>query len=437
MAFKSITVRNVMFLFLILTPIFHLMGCDEEGDTGSTAECSECSNAACPVGAMGWSFTAMESTEGTDGIVSPVPSTGDFDTAVAAVFSKYTYLKAPNGSKIYFLAESLVSNEQLIRARRIMKHYLANVPNSTYGIDKTAVANALATNKAALFYFNDVNTYETQAENLNDTNFKWQDLRADESPIDGSKEWMAGSPRDASFEEILHLTQDYGIKTALPAFQTAIESVTNQHVALKQFTGWEGLETASYPQEYFALIYDVYIGQWPINKQNDDCTSAANCKVTNGSYPYSTHDAVKTNDASGYALITGFLPDHLAYTVRLSSDFSGTFYMYYKADTEYTWRSQYMKKVRLMGSNNSNIEGNSMNNQLRGNAGNNILNGEGGTDLAIFSGVRADYTITVVSPTEVTVKDNGSNQDGTDTLKNMEKIQFSDGRVVISTLTSP
>ncbi|MDQ0821165.1 Ca2+-binding RTX toxin-like protein [Arthrobacter sp. V4I6] len=63
-----------------------------------------------------------------------------------------------------------------------------------------------------------------------------------------------------------------------------------------------------------------------------------------------------------------------------------------------------------------------------------ILTGSGGTDTAVFSDVRANYTVTTTpvdaalgSPGSVTtVVHNGAGIDGTDTLRNVEVLQFSD-----------
>lgn len=73
------------------------------------------------------------------------------------------------------------------------------------------------------------------------------------------------------------------------------------------------------------------------------------------------------------------------------------------------------------GSGNDQIRGNSGNNTLRGNGGNDTIDGGLGIDTVVFSGNRSAYTITwngqigtVVGP------------DGTDTITNVEFLQFAD-----------
>ncbi|GAB5438395.1 CHRD domain-containing protein [Falsiruegeria mediterranea] len=62
------------------------------------------------------------------------------------------------------------------------------------------------------------------------------------------------------------------------------------------------------------------------------------------------------------------------------------------------------------------------NDRMKGGAGNDTINGGAGSDFAIFSGDRADYTITRTSSTEVTV----DGLDGTDSLINVQYFVFDD-----------
>ena len=69
------------------------------------------------------------------------------------------------------------------------------------------------------------------------------------------------------------------------------------------------------------------------------------------------------------------------------------------------------------------LTGNSGDNVLDGDAGDDTLNGGDGTDTAVFSGKYADYTITPNLDGSVTVS---NSVDGTDTLRSIERLQFSD-----------
>jgi Ca2+-binding RTX toxin-like protein len=82
--------------------------------------------------------------------------------------------------------------------------------------------------------------------------------------------------------------------------------------------------------------------------------------------------------------------------------------------------------------------GNSLANEITGNAGNNVLTGKGGddkidggagVDTAAYSGTRSQY---VVTKTAAGFSVNGTQTgDGTDTLTNVERLQFSDGNLAL------
>jgi Ca2+-binding RTX toxin-like protein len=65
---------------------------------------------------------------------------------------------------------------------------------------------------------------------------------------------------------------------------------------------------------------------------------------------------------------------------------------------------------------------------LRGGAGNDTIDGGTGVDTVEFTGPRSQYTVTKVNATTWTVRDNvpGNGDEGTDTLVNIERLQFAD-----------
>ena len=76
------------------------------------------------------------------------------------------------------------------------------------------------------------------------------------------------------------------------------------------------------------------------------------------------------------------------------------------------------------------LTGNGGNDTLTGEAGNDALYGGTGIDTAVFSGTRADYTVTLVSATSVIVTDLRGIDD-TDTLTDVEFLRFSDVTIPI------
>ncbi|MDI1278725.1 calcium-binding protein [Methylobacter sp.] len=94
-----------------------------------------------------------------------------------------------------------------------------------------------------------------------------------------------------------------------------------------------------------------------------------------------------------------------------------------------------IENLILTGTASIDGTGNDLDNILTGNNGDNTLNGGTGTDTAIYSGNRANYTLTQIS-NGYTLKDNVGS-DGTDTLISIEFLTFADGTVIPGTNTTP
>ena len=80
----------------------------------------------------------------------------------------------------------------------------------------------------------------------------------------------------------------------------------------------------------------------------------------------------------------------------------------------------------LIGDGNSNT--------FVGGGGNDSIDGGAGGDIAVFSGVRADYTISTNTPGagQTQIADSVAGRDGTDTLTNVEIAQFSNASVLLA-----
>lgn len=70
------------------------------------------------------------------------------------------------------------------------------------------------------------------------------------------------------------------------------------------------------------------------------------------------------------------------------------------------------------------------NDGITGQGGDDAIDGGAGTDMAIFSGSQSQYTVTIAGT--IQVQDNVVGRDGTDTLTNVEVLQFSDAIVLLS-----
>lgn len=72
------------------------------------------------------------------------------------------------------------------------------------------------------------------------------------------------------------------------------------------------------------------------------------------------------------------------------------------------------------------IVGTELDDTISGSTGNDTIDGGAGTDTALFSGIRADYTIAYADNGAVIVTDGTPLRDGTDTLTNVEIFKFTD-----------
>ena len=82
------------------------------------------------------------------------------------------------------------------------------------------------------------------------------------------------------------------------------------------------------------------------------------------------------------------------------------------------------------------LTGNAGSNMFVGGGGNDAIDGGAGTDVAIFSGTRAQYTISTNGADQTTVTDTVAGRDGTDTLTNVEALQFTNANVLIASGSS-
>lgn len=99
----------------------------------------------------------------------------------------------------------------------------------------------------------------------------------------------------------------------------------------------------------------------------------------------------------------------------------------------YAFLSTYAQNF-LGSAGNDTYTGTNNDDTATGNAGDDAIDGGGGDDTAIFTGSRADYTLTKNQDDTWTVKDLRTSgvTDGTDTLRNVENVKFSDMTLVIS-----
>lgn len=95
----------------------------------------------------------------------------------------------------------------------------------------------------------------------------------------------------------------------------------------------------------------------------------------------------------------------------------------------------YVNTIRLDATGHSELfyGAGSDNDLIEGGKGDDTIDGGAGVDTAVYSGSYADYTLKLSGKT-LTVADHVAGRDGTDALKNVEFLQFSDRTVAVSSL---
>ncbi|WP_299159243.1 hypothetical protein [uncultured Tenacibaculum sp.] len=336
-------------------------------------------------------------------------------------FDRYTKVVTPNGGNIHIVAQNNLTNEQIVRCRSILEHYLKNYEGSVYGSDKSAVANKMAENNAVLTLLNG------QDDGTNPVNVNGQALFQNEIQVEGHS-WYINQDythRDAAFEEILHFVHDNGIGVdgpntqpgAAPAFQAEIRAaqqnaLSNQIWAVGDFVDIiaEWTQENSLSQEYLASVIDSYYGLW-------GAWTGSSTHGMWGGYVAKDRNEIANEDPQGAALMDNkFFHPYLTYNARIDTTFEGIFSLKFDQSIPYTNHSRYLKDITLLGAKNTNVRVNELDNDITGNEGVNTV---------LFSGNNSEYTITTASGV-TTVTDNTADRDGVNTLRSIEKAQFSD-----------
>ena len=370
-------------------------------------------------------YSATAPARGADASlgITAVPET--LSWRYRARFERYTKVTAPNGKPIHIVAKSEITNEQIVRCRGILEHYLLNYPGSRYGGDKSGVADSMANNGAVLLLMNG------RDGPFNKPLAPGQPLYQEEIQVEGG-EWYVQQDyenhRDAAFEEILHLVHDYGIGVdapralpgAAPDFQKAIRAA-QVHALENGLWGQDGAwieelaREGSLTQEYLAALIDSYYGLWGAWPEPYGMW---------GEYAAQTRADIPVKDPEGEKLLENtFFHPYLTYNARIDAGFQGTFSLRFDPGVPYSHHSQYLKDITLLGSHDTKVRVNELNNDITGNQGVNTV---------IFSGNMDEYRVETTQGVS-TVSDGTPTRDGINTLRNIERLQFADRTIVLPT----
>ncbi|WP_411029776.1 hypothetical protein [Spongiimicrobium sp. 3-5] len=342
-------------------------------------------------------------------------------------FNRYTKVIAPNGKPIHIVVQDDITDEQVVRCRGILEHFLKDYPGSKFGSDKSAIASKMAENNAVLALMNG------QDDGANPVRVNAQPLFKNEIQVEGHS-WYVNQNyehRDAAFEEILHFVHDHGIGVDGPNTLPGAAPEFQQEIRAAQINGLSnGLwandaraadwikeldEENSLSQEYLAAVIDVYYGLW-------GAWSESETEGMHGLYVSKVRDEIKDEDPMAYELMDNkFFHPYLTYNARIDGEFEGTFSLRFSGSIPYSHHSRYLKDITLLGSKNTNVRVNELNNDITGNEGANTV---------IFSGNFQEYTVHSDGGV-TTVADNIANRDGENVLRNIEKLQFADQTITL------
>ena len=359
------------------------------------------------------------------GIENIIPS--DLGKEYSKNFNRYTKVVTPNGGEIHILAQSNLTDEQIVRSRNTLEHFLENYPESKYGSNKSELANKMAENGAILTLLNG------QDDGNNPVEVNGQALFENEIQVEGHPWYINqnyNNHRDATYEEILHLVHDYGIGIdghnsfpgAMPEYQSEIREA--QKFALSNnlwgigADRWihELTDENSLTQEYLAALIDSYYGLW--GSWTDSRTHGMW-----GIYVAKTRNEILSEDPIGGEIMTNkFFHPYLTYNARIDPSFNGTFSLRFDSSKPYTNHSQYLKDITLLGNNNISVSINQLDNNIIGNQG---------TNTVIFNGNSSEYIIDI-SDDETSVADKVSDRDGINILQGIEKLKFIDQTIELN-----
>jgi len=359
------------------------------------------------------------------GIENIIPS--NLGKEYSANFNRYTKVVTPNGGKIHIVAQSNLTDEQIVRARSTLEHFLKNYPGSEYGDNKSELANKMAENGAILTLLNG------QDDGNNPVEVNGQALFENEIQVEGHPWYINqdyNNHRDATYEEILHLVHDYGIGIdghnsfpgAMPKYQSEIRQAQKNALSTNLWgigaDRWinELTDENSLTQEYLAALIDSYYGLW-------GGWTDSNTHGMWGIYVAKTRNEIFLEDPVGGEIMNNkFFHPYLTYNARIDSSFNGVFSLKFDSLKPYTNHSQYLKDITLLGNNDTSVYINELDNNIIGNKG---------TNTVIFNGNSSEYIIDITD-IEIYVTDKVSDRDGINILKEIEKIKFTDQTIELN-----
>ncbi|WP_269611906.1 DUF4214 domain-containing protein [Prochlorococcus marinus] len=336
----------------------------------------------------------------------------DAPSGVSTIFSKETEVF---GVKIYATSTTLDSDIQ--HAASVMAEYLDN--NGDGKVDDSAVINAMVQNKATLVMFKD--EAEQESSNLSaleGSELNFQNLWGAETIPNGA----ASGQFDASLEEVLHLITDYGYVKAYPAAFGLSSSLLTEAMDVARGGNFQEIPS-TYPSGAWYTYYDTtsdYATQateylyWGLTSILGGQDFNGRLDSIKDEWTLNTLEKVQATDTKLYSLLTD--SQYKLPTILPNGDYS------------VPSQSTFTKTLTVNDLNE--LIGTTGKDTITSTSKTDFLDGGTGSDTSVYSGKFSDYAFTRGTNTlEIADQRTTGTTDGTDTLKNIEYIQFSDQTV--------
>ncbi|MEQ8769419.1 MAG: hypothetical protein RIB60_02800 [Phycisphaerales bacterium] len=369
-----------------------------------------------------------------DGIVKLPSSTA---RPILRVFERGTLIRSADGDPIHILAQRGVSPLVIRQVRSALKEVLSPVPDSPWGADKRAVAQALADQPAVLMIFrSDESVPEWRPGTLAGTKLSGMALLADRVYLEGDPRTDVPGNPDEALAAAVRLVYEFGIADAMPEFAERLERATQDAMrrGVLNAGAFEGHTTRQIAAIHLATALEVSYGMW----QGAD-------GAARGFYAPTTASELAALDPAVADLVHQFFLPYRPGERFVWPGFNGAYSLDSHAAPAHAPRRSRIANLTLVGRLDASLEGNALDNRLAGNAGDNTFRGLGGDDVilgdkgfdtAVYRGFVDEYHVEIEGDL-VFVIDLAPNRDGSDVLRDVELLRFADAEIVTDPTAEP
>mmetsp|Transcript_51408 Transcript_51408/g.129762 ORF Transcript_51408/g.129762 Transcript_51408/m.129762 type:complete len:550 (-) Transcript_51408:69-1718(-) len=175
------------------------------------------------------------------------------------VFEQYTHVLSENGRPIHILAQREVAASQVKHVQNVVASMLTE-SGCEDCVPKAAIGNAAADLGLIIAVLDEKRMKSRDARELRRTDILDQVLFVKEVIVPGSDPHQRGK-KDATWEEVLHNIQNFGIRAAAPTFQLELDDaledalLAGSYIPDQEYDSWTLVS-----QEFFAVTMETYFG---------------------------------------------------------------------------------------------------------------------------------------------------------------------------------